>query len=141
MLNKFWIWHHFFHCGLCPKLFLVCIRFSLICAPIDGTALDIHIKNKAICRSNLKIISKLRDQISLRWQLTSVHSKFVSTEIIWQSKIKGRLFSNMLESVPGYCIFFKRYILNPLSSIWSSNDIQKYPSKLLVKIQHCFCQF
>ena len=53
-------------------------------------ALDFHIKNNAICRSILKTISKLRDQISLRWSLTRVHSEFVghSTEIIRQSKIK-----------------------------------------------------
>ena len=56
-------------------------------------ALDLHKENNAICRSILKTISKLRDQISLRWQLTSVHSEFVghSTEIIRQSKIKGTL--------------------------------------------------
>ena len=56
-------------------------------------ALDPHIKKNAICRSILKLISKLRNQISLRWQLTTVHSKFVghSPEIILQSKIKEPL--------------------------------------------------
>ena len=56
-------------------------------------ALDLHIKNNAICRSIPKTVSKLRDQISLRRQLTNVHSKFVghSTEIIRQSKIKDPL--------------------------------------------------
>ena len=56
-------------------------------------ALDLHNKNNAICRSILKTILKVRDQISLWWQLTSVHSKFVghSTEIIRQSKIRGPL--------------------------------------------------
>ena len=37
MPNKFWIWHHFFHCGLCPKLFLVLIWLSFTYTPIDGT--------------------------------------------------------------------------------------------------------
>ena len=56
-------------------------------------ALDLHNENDAICWLNLKVISKLRDQTSLRWQLTNVHSKFVghSTENIRQSKIKGPL--------------------------------------------------
>ena len=36
MTNKFWIWRHFFHCDLFPKLVLVCIWFSLIYTPIDG---------------------------------------------------------------------------------------------------------
>ena len=59
-------------------------------------ALDLHIENNAICKSILEIISKLRDQIYLSWQLSSIHSKFVghSTEIFWQSKIKGTLASN-----------------------------------------------
>ena len=74
MSNKFWIWCHFFHCGLCPKWVLVCIRFSLICTPIDGAGSPYQ--KHCICRSILKTISKLRDQISLRWQLTSVHSIF-----------------------------------------------------------------
>ena len=58
-------------------------------------ALDLYIKNNAICRSVLKTISKMRDLISLRWQLTSVHSKFVgyTIEIIRQSKIKKRTFT------------------------------------------------
>ena len=56
-------------------------------------ALDLHIENNAICRSILKTISKLRDQISLKWQLTRAHSKFggYSIEIIRQSKIRGPL--------------------------------------------------
>ena len=60
--------------------------------------LDLHIKNNAICRSILKTISKLRDQISL----SSVHSKFVghSTEIIRQSKIKGPLHSSAKDDAP-----------------------------------------
>ena len=59
-------------------------------------ALDLHKENNAICSSIYKTISKLRDQISLRWQVTSVNSKFVghSTEIIRQSKIKGPLTSH-----------------------------------------------
>ena len=56
-------------------------------------AQDLHIENNAICRSIFKTISKLRDQISLKWLLTSVHSKYArhSTEIIRQCKIKGPL--------------------------------------------------
>ena len=67
-------------------------------------ALDLHIKNNIICRSILKIISKLRDQISLRWQLTSMHSKFfgLSTEIIRQSKIKGPLTGCIHITQSGY---------------------------------------
>ena len=55
--------------------------------------LDIHIKNNAICRS-------MRDQINLRLQLTSVHSKFVghSIDIIWQRKIKGPLWMHCSHS-------------------------------------------
>ena len=62
-------------------------------------------------QSILKTISKLRDQISLRWQLTSMHSKFVghSTEIIQQSKIKGPLSTNF---------FF--WMLNPLLKTWNT---------------------
>ena len=56
-------------------------------------SLDLHMENNTICRSILKTISKLRNQISLSWQLTSMHSKFVghSTEILRLSKIKGPL--------------------------------------------------
>ena len=62
-------------------------------------ALDLHKENNAICRSMLKTISKLRDQISLRWQQTRVHSEFVghSTEIMRQSKIKGILPINVIK--------------------------------------------
>ena len=82
------------------------LLFTMVCAPnwflfvfnlvwylYQKMALDLQMENIAICRSISKIISKLRDQISLRWQLTSVHSKFVGnfTEIIRQSKIKGPL--------------------------------------------------
>ena len=68
------------------------IRQSKIKGPLKKKmVLDLHIKNNAICRSILKKISKLRDQISLRTQLTSVHSKFVgySNE---KAKSKGLYF-------------------------------------------------
>ena len=67
-------------------------------------ALDLHIKNNAICRSILKTISKLRDQISLRWQLTSLNSIFVghSTENIRQSKIKGSLWITVNRVIHGW---------------------------------------
>ena len=52
--------------------------------------LDLHIEKNAICGSILKTISKLRDQISFRWQLTNVHSKIVGHSIR-QSKVKGPL--------------------------------------------------
>ena len=93
MPNKLWIWHHFFQCGLCPKLVLVYIWFSLMYTPIDSAGWQI--KNNAICKSILKTISKLRDQTSLSWKLTSVHSKDGhSTEITRQSKIKEPLLIN-----------------------------------------------
>ena len=59
-------------------------------------AVDLRIKNNAMCCSILKTISKLRDQTSLSWKLTSVHSQFDghSTEITRQSKIKEPLLIN-----------------------------------------------
>ena len=73
-------------------------------------ALDLNIKNNAICRFILKKISKFKDQISLRWQLTSVHSKFVghSTEFFWQSKIKGPL-SLFIQFFTQFMIFFFKF--------------------------------
>ena len=66
-------------------------------------ALYLQIENNAICRHILKTISKLRNQISLRFQLTSMHSKFVghSNEIIWQSKIKGPLLTETAHTCRG----------------------------------------
>ena len=65
--------------------------------------LDLHIKNNTKFISIHKTALNLRDQISLRWQLNRVHSKFVwhSTEIIRQSKIKEPLRVPDVEKCPG----------------------------------------
>ena len=99
MPNNFWIWRHFFHRSICPKLVLVYIWFRLIYTPIDGAGSPYPKQYRSI----LKTISKSKDQISLRWQLTRVHSKFVghSTEIIRQSRIKGPLLTTAWDRIYG----------------------------------------
>ena len=94
MPNKFWILRHYFHWCLCPKLILVCISFSLIHTTINGAGFQY--KKQQICWFNFKQSQSWESHTSLRWQLTSVHSKFVghSIEINWQSNIKAHLEKN-----------------------------------------------
>lgn len=56
-------------------------------------AVDLFIKNIAICWFNLRTISKLKDQNSFRCQLTRLHSKIFGhfAEIIWKSKVEVHL--------------------------------------------------
>ena len=95
-------------------------------------AVDLRIKNNAMCCSILKTISKLRDQTSLSWKLTSVHSKDGhSTEITRQSKIKEPLLINgKLKS-----------LVQSLKNFWFLQKLesrQKFPTVCLFVCLFCF---